>query len=181
MNVALFGSRIIANEIKKRSLWWILVQYDWCPKGKFGHRKSQTWVERHVETRKTSEQCSCKARNGKDSNKPPEKGETHEQAPTLLRGAHSHHRLDLGLLASRTVKTKTLCCLSHPAHSTYLRQAQHTNKPPPHVLWQSPPFLSWHLPHHPESLVRLLLWIANCHSIKVKTTCPSLRCLISRA
>ena len=94
-------------------------RHEWSAMWKRGRRQSSAAARQETAKTPTSRQ---------------KQGETHEQAPTLLRGAHSHHRLDLGLLASRTVKTKTLCCLSHPAHSTYLRQAQHTNKPPPHVL-----------------------------------------------
>ena len=31
MNVILFGNRVFAEEVKKRSLGWVPTVYDWCP------------------------------------------------------------------------------------------------------------------------------------------------------
>ena len=52
MNVNFLGSRVIADDqVKMRSLRWVLIQYDWCPckKGTFGHR------DRHAHGENTCE------------------------------------------------------------------------------------------------------------------------------
>ena len=49
----------IGNKIEIRSLWWALIQYDWCPykKGKFGHRDRQTQKEDNVKNTRRRWTC----------------------------------------------------------------------------------------------------------------------------
>ena len=42
------------NQVKMRSLGWVLIKHDWCPhkKRKFGHRDKHAQREDHVKTQR---------------------------------------------------------------------------------------------------------------------------------